>query len=524
MSGPQAAEIPGRLALIGRFESPFFDQGELASILNAFETFPPDGQGHVVVSVLDDTNRVDELIRCFLVERGNSASVQKVVLSQRRRARLLRWLRPKAPGAGRLIHRLRRRSPRFDPYQVGPLSAAVIDVGSDPLLLDNQLWTLAERLERGGLLIVDDVSSESAARVIDQFLARRTDIEVLHHSYFLVARVRRPQTPARVQQVNLCLNFKTCNLRCPACWTRYSSEKPEATRKPAHVPWEQLDRLLKSPSLARMTIAVIGGGEPLMYPHIGQFLSAAATNERRLMMMSNGTLLHTNPTFWEVAEHSALTLSVSLDAARPETYSFVRQPARWELTRQNIERFARLRDEKNPRLELQTSFVVLRHNVDEVVEFMQLNKEWGSTYVHFHPALSAGYPEEWRLSPSDPKLLSLFAEAMAFGRAHGIGLDPPEQLLMTPTAVVEGPAATKPPVGDPRMSCKDYWRQVAIDVAGETYVCDTAFRVGYSLGNAYRQSIDELWNGARWQSLREAHARREQFQHPLCRHCLMGAC
>lgn len=512
MSGPPATAIAGRMALIERFASPYFDQGELAAVLAALETFPPVDYSRLVVSVADDDNPLAELVQAFLAELQVPAKVERRQFGRGRKAKALRWLGDKLP-----------RLP-----ELAPLSALMIDL-ADASLMGRQLEALGPRLIPGGLLFIDDLSDEvpETRRVIDGFLARHPDFEVLLRSYYLVARRRQAAAPIRLEQVNLCLNYNACNLRCPACWTVYSRDLPAKTGKPTYVSWDKLERFLASPGLERMTVVVIGGGEPLLYPPIDQFLKTAPTGERRMMMMSNATLLHTKPTFWEVAQHARLTLSVSLDAARPETYAFVRQPAKWDVTRKNIERFARLRDETNPHLELQTSFVVLRHNVDEIVEFMHLNKEWGSTYVHFHPALSAGFPEEWRLSPGDPRLVAQLEEAMAFGKEHGIALDPPEH-LMSPSSLMPGVQAEPSPVPDggvdPRKTCQDYRKQVAIDVAGETFVCDTAFRIGYSLGNAYEQPIDALWNGARWQSLRQAHARGTQLQHPLCKHCVMGSC
>lgn len=515
MAGPAATAISGRMAFIRRFASDYVDEGELATLMTALETYPPRAGGSVVVAVDDERNELDRCVSAFLLEQGVSAYVERIVARPGKRARARRWLGQKWPL----------------PQAVGsPPSAVFIDVSGDAGTLTALLGQHATHLIPGGLLFIDDfVANSPAGRVADEFLARHPDFEVLVCTYFLVARRFLPPEPMKLEQVNLCLNYNTCNLRCPACWTTHSTQTHAATGKPAFVPWDQLEGFLARPALEKLTVVVIGGGEPLLYPAIDRFLQTAPTAQRRLMLMSNATLLHRSPAFWEVAEHAQLTLSVSLDAARPETYAFVRQPAQWGVTRENIERFARLRDERNPRLELQTSFVVLRHNVDEIVEFMHLNKEWGSRYVHFHPALSAGFPEEWRLSPNDPHLLAQLAEAFAFGQEHGIALDQPEQLVGSTSLLLGVPGAQVvallPEGGiDPRKSCKDYRRQVAVDVAGETYVCDTAFRVGYSLGNAYERPLDELWNGARWQSLRETHARGTQLQHPLCKHCVMGAC
>jgi radical SAM protein with 4Fe4S-binding SPASM domain len=500
MTGPAVDEIPGRMDLVRRFRTSRLDESKLATLLAALELFPPRPGSRVLINATYD-DRLDDLLGIFLESIDSESPVECMWVGNA-------WRHPRRWGE-RMFAQLDNRA---------PVGALIVEAGNNAELMQQTLAEFGEGIDPGGLLFVigmPDAPSE-ATRVADAFLAAHPEFEVISRSSCLVAHRRQPATSMALDRVNLCLNFKACNLRCPACWNTHSPEKPDATGKLAAVPWPELDRLLASPATQDTTIVVVGGGEPFMYPEIDRFLKAAPTSNRRLMVMTNATLLHKTD-FWDVAEYAPITLSISLDAARAETYAFVRQPAKWESTIRNIERFIELRDTRNPLLRLQTSFVVLRQNVGEIVEFMHLNKKWGSEYVHFHPAMSAGFPEAWRLAADDPELVTQILEAASFGELHGIGLDPIDHII---------PSATHDPMtgqaSDPRSSCEEYRQQVAVDVAGETYICDTAFRIGFSLGNAFRESLDTLWNGSRWQSLREAHVRGTQRHHPLCKHCLMG--
>jgi len=64
---------------------------------------------------------------------------------------------------------------------------------------------------------------------------------------------------------------------------------------------------------------------------------------------------------------------------------------------------------------------------------------------------------------------------------------------------------------------------VTVAVDGETYVCDTAFRLPYSCGNVFRDGLHGVWSSPAWSSLRAAHENDQAASHPLCGRCLLLA-
>lgn len=298
------------------------------------------------------------------------------------------------------------------------------------------------------------------------------------------------------------------------CWTTYDRRHNADRHAVFDMPRDHLVALLESDELAEATVSVVGGGEPFLYPLIEDVLRLAPSERRRLMIMTNGTLLHKRPAFWEVAERARLSLMFSIDAASAATYEDVRRPGRWSVMLANLERCLEVR-ERNPELLIQTSFVVLRRNLHEVMDFMRLNARWRSTYVHFHAAMRGSYPDAWRVDPLDPAFARVMREALEFAAAHGIALDRPEELL----AGVEE-AASAPPA-DSRCSCRLHSEAMTVAHLGDVFVCDTAFRAGYRCGNVFRDGLRGAWESPAWTSLRRAHREGVPERHPLCRNCLL---
>ena len=121
-------------------------------------------------------------------------------------------------------------------------------------------------------------------------------------------------------------------------------------------------------------------------------------------------------------------MSFSLDAASARTYERIRPPGKWKTVTENLVRFAALRT-ANPLLQLQTSYTILGHNLDELMDFMHLNAAWRTTYVHLHPAMNAGFPPEWRVDVDSPKYKQIIFTVVEFAKRTGIALDPIHELL-----------------------------------------------------------------------------------------------
>lgn len=350
---------------------------------------------------------------------------------------------------------------------------------------------------------------------------------------YTIARLLAPEIiPFAVQNVCLCINLDQCNLRCIMCWQTTAREHNHKLYNKTNLPRKQLLQLLNMSAFEKTTITIVGGGEPFLYPYMDDLLIKGPTSKRRLVIMTNGTLLHRFPQLWETAKNAPLTLMFSIDAATPITYSLVRPPGSWDDLMNNINRFVKLR-RSNPQLHISTSYVLMRQNLNELLDFLHLNKKWGSNYVHIHPAMHGNFPDEWRCDYTDPEYTRIIQLAIAYAQEHGIKVDRPEELLPTPARAITkvyNPDLPKPsphfpwqtPRFDPRRGCTLHTKDMTLNHLGDVYLCDTAFRVYYSCGNVFRDGITNCWISAKWLSVRLAHHLNIQHLHPLCSNCLLG--
>lgn len=359
---------------------------------------------------------------------------------------------------------------------------------------------------------------------------------MIKHTYRAIVSVIAPSSlRVGVNNLCLCLNLDQCNLRCIMCWQTYDREANRQRHQVTNMSRENLLGLLRNEALKDTTISVVGGGEPFLYPHLEDLLREATAGGRRLMIMTNGTLLHHYPIFWEIAEQASITLMFSMDAATPETYSQIRPPGNWSDLTANIERFVSLRD-KNPGLQISTSFVVLKQNLPELLDFMRLNVRWKSNYVHIHPAIHGAFPDEWRIDRRDPQYLEIIRHSFELAQGNSIYMDQPEELV--PEEYVSSIAQSSDhasqlglvqrlasrwrlPPDDLRWSCSKHTTDMTVSVSGDIYLCDTAFRVYYPCGNVFDNGFMETWLSQEWLSVRLAHYLGTQDRHPLCKHCLL---
>lgn len=523
----EAFEVdPDIRSMAWRFASPSLDEAKLVYLGTMLAASGP-ARGERVVAVAGPKVPLAALLRAYLAALGQHARVVTA--------------RPGDPAAA-------------EGSRPGPLALLAIGPAATGAGLDADLARWAPQVKPGGFVVLLRRGRRHPTRpdALDTFLAAHPAFELVHESNFAV--LRRLEEPARrarpllpllevtvppelaeftVDNACLCLNLDQCNLRCIMCWTTHDRAANRRRYAVVDMPRDRLLALLAAPDLERTTLSVVGGGEPFLYPHLGDLLRAGPTDKRRLMIMTNGTLLHEHPEFWRVAAYAPITLTFSVDAATAGTYAKVRPPGPWDALVGNIERFVALR-ERNPLLQVQTSYVVLRQNLAEIGEFMRLNVRWGVRYVHFHPALAGAYPDEWRVDLFDREFVRTMAEAAEVARAHGIALDRPEQIVPapfvaegridpTPAEAASAPSGPDPslPAGDPRRSCTLHSRAMTINHLGDVFVCDTAFRAGYRCGNVFRDGIRGAWLSPAWVSLRRAHQQGEPHRHPLCRGCLM---
>jgi MoaA/NifB/PqqE/SkfB family radical SAM enzyme len=179
--------------------------------------------------------------------------------------------------------------------------------------------------------------------------------------------------PWRLLQVESSL---ACNLKCIMCpWQKIASELGgEGVMQPAV--WQALQ-----PHLSRIqSVDFTGGGEPLLQPHLVQWVRDAHLAGCETGILTNALLLD------EIKAKALIEagidwICVSMDGATDDMYNKIRRGSDFERVCRNVAALGRLRKGKHPKLMI--NFVLMTINIDHVEEMVSLAARLGVDQLNF---------------------------------------------------------------------------------------------------------------------------------------------
>ncbi|MGD0635785.1 MAG: SPASM domain-containing protein [Beijerinckiaceae bacterium] len=180
--------------------------------------------------------------------------------------------------------------------------------------------------------------------------------------------------------VKLCYDA-SCNLMCPSCRNELMIAKKDEQAKLNEIRDKFILPLLKDTKV----LSLSGDGDPF-----------ASNHYRDVMRMTYGVLpdlkiaLHTNAVLlderaWEDChlEGRTVNVQVSVDAARAETYAWVRRGGDFERLKRNLRFISEKRRSSEGLGTFDILFVVQSHNYREMREFVELGRDLNVDTVHF---------------------------------------------------------------------------------------------------------------------------------------------
>lgn len=193
----------------------------------------------------------------------------------------------------------------------------------------------------------------------------------------------------------------SCNLACPSCRTEVITAKADEQDV-----YSESARRVILPLLRKVKgqSYISGGGEAFASKHYRSILAAlnrAEYPELYLYLITNGQLLTAERwgQFPELPEMIDI-LSVSIDAARAETYERLRRPGKWPTLMVNLERMAEMRRAGSLR-RFQINFVVQEENYREIHEFVGLGIRLGVDSMWFQRLTNYGAYAEGEFAKAD---------------------------------------------------------------------------------------------------------------------------
>jgi radical SAM protein with 4Fe4S-binding SPASM domain len=288
-----------------------------------------------------------------------------------------------------------------------------------------------------------------------------------------------------------------CNLACRMCPVTYRNE---GGKPPAFMSFDAFCRVLEQfPAVRHLQLQ--GMGEPFLHPRFIDMVSHAAA--RGIEVTTNTNLTALSPRRADELVASGLAkLHVSIDAADPDAYGYIRVGSRLSRVLRNL---ALVQDAKRrlgaERPEIILVAVAMRRNLEQLPRLVQLAADLGvrsmSVQHLAHDFTEDSLPAQYRpmrrfvedetLMNEDPLRVELFFD-QARARALELGVE-----LRLPNL---RPQST-------RRGCDWPWRGAYIAHSGEAMpCCMVATPDRASFGNMATEGVAPVWNNHAYDQFR----------------------
>ncbi len=294
-----------------------------------------------------------------------------------------------------------------------------------------------------------------------------------------------------------------CNLLCETCPRTFEDLEP-----PMDLSMEMFTRIVDQvPNVKRVVLH--GVGEPMLVKHLPDMIRYLKKRSGvHVLFNTNGTLLAPKKQR-EIIDTGLDELRVSLDAAEAATFLKVRGKDMFDRIVRNVSSFTNLQKAIGAEKPLVSLWLTgLKETVDQLPDFVRMAARIGVKEVHLQRLVfdSVGFG----MARSESSLFeqtradeeAIIANATALGQSLGVMLD--------------ASGATEPGISLKRQSddkpwamCRRPWSLMYFTAHGTALPCCIApfserGYENYTLGNASKQDLAEIWNGPAYRDFRSA--------------------
>jgi radical SAM protein with 4Fe4S-binding SPASM domain len=268
------------------------------------------------------------------------------------------------------------------------------------------------------------------------------------------------------------------------------------------------------PYLFSVSLSV--AGEPFMNPQFEKELGLIEYYRVKLSMFTNVTLLPRGK-FLEKLINNLSELTVSVDAATKKTYEHIRRGSSFRAVMNNINRFNKYRNElpqeKKPKLIFW--FTLMKSNIEELPAYIELAHKLGADGVGVcHMIVFNSKMQNESLIRHKQLANKYLEEAKDLINRFGLKIYCFPPLF---SCQLKNKADNGKIISLSNIICRFLWRQAFIELNGDVFPCCAANRDGLWMGNLTSQTFREIWNGQRYQGLRQSFKEGNLFS--PCIHC-----
>ena len=292
-----------------------------------------------------------------------------------------------------------------------------------------------------------------------------------------------------------------CNLRCRTCPQYWGMDE-----EPADLSAEQVRRILGSfPAVRRVVLH--GIGEPLLNPALPEIVREVKSTGAHTLFNTNGLLLR-GRIARGLVEEGLDELRVSVDSATAGTYTTIRGIDGLGRIVDNIRGFTALRQARGrDKPEVSLWLTGMKTNITELPALVALAAEIGVAQVHLQRLVYSerglALEGESLVGKPDTAVQEVIRRAEALATQLGVILRGSGEVslghLMSPMERTDRPY----------QGCRRPWTLMYVTANGNVLPCCIAPFTGVPydsivLGNIFKQTVEEIWNGERYRHWRRS--------------------
>ena len=316
-----------------------------------------------------------------------------------------------------------------------------------------------------------------------------------------------PSRAALAQRPPVCLYLEVtnrCNLLCTTCPRTYVELEP-----PADLSWDLFRSIVDQiPDLRRAVLH--GVGEPMLVRALPRMVRHLKDRGTYVLFNTNGTVLN-DRNGRAMIDAGLDELRVSLDASTRESYLAVRGVDYFERILANVRRFRTLQERGGHAKPRVSAWLTgLKETVSELPAFVRLAADIGVREVYLQRLVFFETGAIGKARPDQALFESLAgAEAEHLREAEALARSLGMTFSASGAASEPGMSLEKKTGRNPWSLCGRPWTVMYFTANGRALPCCIApfAQAGYenyTLGDATRETLAAIWNGARYRDFRTA--------------------
>lgn len=272
-----------------------------------------------------------------------------------------------------------------------------------------------------------------------------------------------------------------CNHKCNFCTFKYITDRSILRTDIVLSTISDLQNGVKS-------INWTGGGEPLTHPDFNLIAKHTHSLGIKQGIFTNGSLMDDKTMCTLLSTHS--WVRISLDAGTPETYQKIKGSKDFNKVISNIHRLVYLKKKHGSSTDIGIGFVITPDNYSEIPQFSQIIKDTDVDYGQYKPTIN-NYKSNGQIESDwwKESVYPLLDEAMENNKKAVVNDYKFKELL-----------------NDKRtrsyQKCYGHVFCPCIGATGDVWLCTHMRDIqGYSLGNLYKNSFNDIWNSEQRQEV-----------------------